>query len=58
MLVVYSSHEEVFVVESAHERTFIQEYFARGTGRNKEDFNREESDEGVVQVESRLRVRV
>jgi len=56
-LVVYSSDDEVLVTLPAEEHAMKRLYFAKGTGRLLEEYDRREiSREGWVGVRSRLRV--
>ncbi len=55
-LVVYSSssEDEVFVINSTHEKLFLREYF-EDAGRDPEDFDREEIGD-VVEITVRAHV--
>ena len=54
--VVYSCDVEVFVTTRRYEEDFISEYFASYTGRNIDDFDREESDGNCVEVKSKMTI--
>lgn len=56
-MVIYSSREETFVIDNsdkASEEAFLAEYFEKGTGRDREDYDRLVTSSPIVQVHSRL----
>jgi len=47
MLIVYSNTEAGFVTTPENEAAFLEEYFASGSGRDVEDFDREVANHSV-----------
>ncbi len=47
MLVVYTGNNEIIVYEKNNEKQVLNEYFNQNSGRNIEDYNREEFEDSV-----------
>ena len=54
MIVAYSSNDEVLVCEKKDEKYLLQEWFAKGTGRNRIDYDRTETNKvrKVIEVKA------
>lgn len=54
MLIRYSSSEEVLICTSEAEPILLKQWFAKDTGRDLEDFDREESpaDTTIIEIKS------
>jgi len=57
MLIVYWNDSEVIVTTKKNEKRTVKEWFAKNTGRDIEDFDREEMADGSVCVSTRMKVR-
>ncbi len=57
MFVVYSSNDEVLVTTRKNEKAMLLEWFAPHTGRDLDDYDREESKESAIQISADMRAR-
>ena len=54
-LVVYSSDDEILVCALKQEPKLLREYFHNSSGRDLEAYDRDEPEDAVVKIFSRLR---
>ena len=54
MLITYSTGDEVLICKKKDEKKLLAEYFGPASGRDLDNYDRNEADSKVVQVVSRL----
>lgn len=56
MLISYSSLDEILICPQVRESEMLASWFAEGTGRDADDYDREVSPSGIIVIRSLLRV--
>lgn len=54
MLIVYVSNDNVLVCDPDAEKSMLDLWFARESGRDLEDYDREECPSGIVEINPKL----